>query len=983
MLHDIVVHGARQHNLKNIDVTIPRNRLVVITGISGSGKSSLAFDTIYAEGQRRYVESLSTYARQFLQQMEKPDTDGIDGLSPAIAIEPRTSSHNPRSTVGTVTEIYDYLRLLYARCGVPFCPNCDVEISRQSSEQIINILMKAGEGTKMVLMAPIVRGRKGSFKKELQSLRRQGYVRIRLDGKVIELEDDIEIEAKKKHDLDVIVDRLVIKPDVKGRLADSLETSLNLAEGIVRVEFDGEREELYSTNFACTACGFSFSEIAPRIFSFNNPIGACTDCDGLGIQMVFDPELIVPNPNLSLREGAIKPWERMSSVYYHQIIDALSEHYSFDIYTPFKDLSDKIRKMLLYGSGKEEIQFYYETGDRRHFYKRPFEGVVSNLKRRYHDAVTGGGGKGRRKGSGGEYLVSQIVNYQSKRPCPACGGSRLKKESLYIRFAGLSIAEIVRMPIREGVVFFAELNLPENRREVAQKLCEEIGNRLRFLSNVGLDYLTLDRAATTLSGGESQRIRLAAQIGSGLMGVIYVLDEPSIGLHQRDNYRLIKTLKNLRDIGNTVIVVEHDEQTMLEADQLIDMGPGAGTLGGELVSQGTPEEVINDERSLTGQYLSGKKEIPVPAMRRTSEDYLVAENVSEHNLKGITVALPLGNFCCVTGVSGSGKSSLVIDTLLPALQQRLMRTKESAGAHGEIYGIENLDKVIAIDQAPIGRTPRSNPATYTGAFTHVRDLFAGLPEAKLRGYKAGRFSFNVSGGRCEACEGDGIIRIEMHFLPDIFVHCEVCGGRRYNSETLEVKYRGHSIADVLDLTIDQAFELFAKQPKIRKKLQTLLDVGLGYLTLGQSATTLSGGEAQRIKLARELARGATLAPVVQEQLLTTDDELDFIKGKKPKKNGRNRSNKTIYILDEPTTGLHFDDIARLLEVLNRLVNAGHTVLVIEHNLDVIKSSDYVMDLGPEGGDLGGEVVVCGTPEELAACEASYTGQYLRKILNRT
>ncbi|MDW7645922.1 MAG: excinuclease ABC subunit UvrA [Desulfuromonadales bacterium] len=936
MIDKIIIKGAREHNLKGIDVEIPREKLVVITGVSGSGKSTLAFDTIYAEGQRRYVESLSAYARQFLGQMEKPDVDSIEGLSPAISIEQKTTSKNPRSTVGTVTEIYDYLRLLFARVGRVYCPGCGKEIASQTVEQMVDRIMQLPEKTKLLLLAPIVAGRKGEYRKELKQLQADGFVRVRVDGQMHELGEPIELDKNKKHTIEVVVDRLVIKEGLESRLADSLETALRLADGVVRVEVVDGESQLFSEKHACVDCGISYPEITPRMFSFNNPYGACPDCSGLGTRMYFDPEQVVPNPALSLREGAVVPWETRTGFYYQQLIEALADHYGFDINTPFAELPARIREVLLHGSGKEEVRFFFDQGGRRHFYNKVFEGIIPNLERKYRETDS-------------ENVRENLERFMNVMPCPTCHGARLRPESLNVRVAGKSIREVTAMSIVEAEVFFAAITLTPKEEEIARRIFKEIRERLSFLTHVGLDYLTLDRASGTLSGGEGQRIRLATQVGSSLVGVLYILDEPSIGLHQRDNRRLLETLKRLRDLGNTVLVVEHDEETILEADHVIDMGPAAGVHGGSIVAQGTPQEILRDPNSLTGRYLSGALSIPLPKERRRSDRFLEIKNARENNLKGVDVAFPLGVMTCVTGASGSGKSTLVIDTLFRALSQQLYRSKEKAGKVDAIVGLDMLDKVIDIDQSPIGRTPRSNPATYTGVFTDIRDLFAQLPEAKVRGYKAGRFSFNVKGGRCEACQGDGILKIEMHFLPDVYVQCEVCKGARYNRETLEVRYKGKSIADVLDMTVNQASEFLENIPRIRNKLQTLRDVGLGYIKVGQSATTLSGGEAQRVKLAKELSKRAT--------------------------------GKTIYILDEPTTGLHFADIQKLLDVLQRLVDAGNTVIIIEHNLDVIKVADHLIDLGPEGGSRGGEIVVCGTPEEVARCSASHTGRYLRSYLN--
>ncbi|QSV46614.1 excinuclease ABC subunit UvrA [Geobacter benzoatilyticus] len=937
MAHDtIIVKGACEHNLKCIDVEIPRDKLVVITGISGSGKSTLAFDTIYAEGQRRYVESLSAYARQFLEQMEKPDVESIEGLSPAISIEQKTTSRNPRSTVGTVTEIYDYLRLLFARVGRPYCYECGKEIASQTVSQMVDQVMAMPAGTKLQLLSPMVRGRKGEYKKELAQLRKDGFVRVVVDGVQYELAEEIPLDKNKKHDIDIVVDRLIVKEGVERRLADSLETALNHAEGVVKVQVVNGDTILFSEALACIDCGISYPEMTPRMFSFNNPYGACPDCTGLGTRMYFDPELVVPNPDLSIHDGAIVPWEKRLSGWYHMTLDALAKAFDFDIRTPFKELSPAVQEVILRGSGGRKIEFWWEEdGGRRHTYTKEFEGVIPNLERRYRE-------------SDSEQVREELERYMNVMPCPTCEGARLKKEALHVKVAGRDIRQVTALSIKDALEFFAGLALTPKEEEIARRILKEIRERLNFLVNVGLDYLSLDRASGTLSGGEGQRIRLATQIGSSLVGVLYILDEPSIGLHQRDNGRLLQTLKHMRDIGNTVLVVEHDEETILEADHVLDMGPGAGEHGGRVVAQGTPAEIMANPDSLTGRYLSGELAIAVPKKRRKPKRFITVDGATENNLKDVTVDIPLGVMTCVTGVSGSGKSTLVIDTLHKILGQRLYKSREKAGAVRDIRGLEQLDKVINIDQSPIGRTPRSNPATYTGVFADIRDLFAQLPESKVRGYKPGRYSFNVKGGRCEACSGDGIIKIEMHFLPDVYVQCEVCKGARYNRETLEVTYKGKSIAQVLDMTVSEALRFLENIPKIKTKLQTLEEVGLGYIRLGQAATTLSGGEAQRVKLAKELARRAT--------------------------------GRTIYILDEPTTGLHFHDIAKLLEVLRKLVEGGNTIVVIEHNLDVIKTADYLIDLGPEGGDRGGEVIAIGTPEEVATVTRSYTGQYLRKML---
>ncbi|WP_342442485.1 excinuclease ABC subunit UvrA [Lysinibacillus sp. FSL K6-0075] len=936
---EIVVQGARAHNLKNINVTIPRDQLVVLTGLSGSGKSSLAFDTIYAEGQRRYVESLSAYARQFLGQMDKPDVDAIEGLSPAISIDQKTTSRNPRSTVGTVTEIYDYLRLLYARIGKPICPNHGIEITSQTIEQMVDRLLTYPERTKMQLLAPMVSGRKGTHVKLLEDLKKQGFVRVRIDGELRDLDDAIELDKNKKHSIEVVVDRVVMKEGVAARLSDSLETALRLADGRVLVDVMEHEELLFSEHHACPLCGFSIGELEPRMFSFNSPFGACPSCDGLGSTQEVDLDLVVPDWDRSLLEHAIAPWEPTSSQYYPQLLKAVCNHYNIPMDVPVKALPKEKMDKVLYGSGKDKIHFHYENefGNVRD-QMIEFEGVVRNVERRFKETTS-------------DYVREQMEKYMAQQACPSCKGYRLKPETLAVKVADKHIGEVTQYSIQEADTFFKELDLTEKDMQIARLVLREIEERLGFLVNVGLDYLTLSRAAGTLSGGEAQRIRLATQIGSRLTGVLYILDEPSIGLHQRDNDRLISTLQNMRDIGNTLIVVEHDEDTMLAADYLIDVGPGAGVHGGQIVAAGTPQEVMNNEKSLTGQYLSGRKFIPLPIERRQPNGRkLSIKGAKENNLRNVKVDVPLGLFVAVTGVSGSGKSTLINEILYKSLAQKLNRSKVKPGEHKEVTGIDELEKVIDIDQSPIGRTPRSNPATYTGVFDDIRDVFAATNEAKVRGYKKGRFSFNVKGGRCEACRGDGIIKIEMHFLPDVYVPCEVCHGKRYNRETLEVKYKDKSIADILDMTIENAVVFFENIPKIQRKLQTIVDVGLGYMKLGQPATTLSGGEAQRVKLASELHRRST--------------------------------GKSFYILDEPTTGLHADDIARLLVVLQRLVENGDSVLVIEHNLDVIKTADYIIDLGPEGGDKGGTIVATGTPEEVVEVAGSYTGKYLKPILER-
>ncbi len=939
-MDSIIIKGAREHNLKNLDIEIPRGRLVVITGLSGSGKSSLAFDTIYAEGQRRYVESLSAYARQFLEQMEKPDVDSIEGLSPAISIEQKTTSRNPRSTVATITEIYDYLRLLFARVGHAFCYNCGREITQQSVQQIVDRIMSWPEGARLHVLAPIVRDRKGEYRKELADLRRAGFVRVKIDGKLVELGEEIALNKNQRHTIDVIVDRLAIRTGIERRLADSLEVAFKYGQDLLKVERldapakNGGGEVHFSQRFACVDCGISYPEITPRMFSFNSPHGACAECSGIGSIMYFDPELVAPNEDLSITDGAIAPWATMSHM--QPVLEALAVHYDFTLDQPWKTIPAKVRKAILNGSGEEEIEFSYQRGAHRHGYARAFEGVLTWLDRRYKETESEG-------------IREVLEAYMNMRPCPVCGGARLKQESLFVRFNGKSISEVTAMSIKQAVAFFAEPEMSAQETEIARLILKEIRERLGFLADVGLDYLALDRASGSLSGGEGQRIRLATQIGSSLVGVLYILDEPSIGLHQRDNQRLLATLKRLRELGNSVLVVEHDRDTMLEADHIVDMGPGAGVHGGHIVAQGTPGEVMRNAESLTGKYLSGEMEIPTPARRRPlTNRWLTIRGAKENNLRDLTVGFPLGVMVCVTGVSGSGKSTLVLDTLHRALAQKLMGSRERAGAYKSLDGLEHLDKVIHVDQSPIGRTPRSNPATYTGLFTHMRELFTQLPEARMRGYGPGRFSFNVKGGRCEACQGDGIIRIEMHFLPDVYVTCEVCGGKRYNRDTLEIQYKGRSIAEVLNMTVLDGIDFMGSVPPIRQKLETLRDVGLDYIHLGQSATTLSGGEAQRIKLARELARRAT--------------------------------GRTLYILDEPTTGLHFDDIRKLLAVLGRLADAGNTIIVIEHNLDVIKTADYVIDLGPEGGDRGGQIVARGAPEEIAATAGSHTGHFLRQAL---
>ncbi|MCY9665058.1 excinuclease ABC subunit UvrA [Paenibacillus alginolyticus] len=935
----IVIKGARAHNLKNIDVTIPRDKFVVLTGLSGSGKSSLAFDTIYAEGQRRYVESLSAYARQFLGQMDKPDVDSIEGLSPAISIDQKTTSRNPRSTVGTVTEIYDYLRLLYARIGRPHCPTHGIEITSQTVEQMVDRIMEYPERTKLQILAPLISGRKGEHTKLLADIQKQGFVRVRVNGETVDLAEKIELDKNKKHTIEVVVDRIVIKEDVQTRLADSLETALKLANGRVIVDIIDQEELLFSQNLACPECGFSVEELAPRMFSFNSPFGACPDCDGLGSQMIVDPDLLVPDAKLTIEEGAFEAWAGSTSNYYPQFLAAVCEHYSIPRNVPVSEISSDQMKVILYGTGGEKIRFRYENdmGASKEALV-PFEGIIRNLERRFKDTFSEG-------------IREHIQTYMSTKPCPKCKGQRLKPETLAVTINGKNIAHATSLSIGEAEEWFKGLDLNERELTISNLILKEIRSRLGFLVNVGLDYLTMHRAAGTLSGGEAQRIRLATQIGSSLMGVLYILDEPSIGLHQRDNTRLIQTLEHMRDLGNTLIVVEHDEDTMMAADYIIDIGPGAGIHGGQVIAQGTPKELMKDDNSLTGQYLSGKRFIPIPAVRRKlNGKWIEVKGAKENNLRNVSAKVPLGVFTCVTGVSGSGKSTLINEILFKTLSRDLNGAKVRPGEHKEIVGLEHIDKVIDIDQSPIGRTPRSNPATYTGVFDDIRDVYANTNEAKVRGYKKGRFSFNVKGGRCEACRGDGIIKIEMHFLPDVYVPCEVCKGKRYNRETMEVKYKGKSISEVLEMTIEDGCEFFKNLPRIHRKLTTLLDVGLGYMTLGQPATTLSGGEAQRVKLAAELYRRST--------------------------------GKTIYILDEPTTGLHIHDIDRLLKVLHRLVENGETVLVIEHNLDVIKTADHVIDLGPEGGTRGGLIVAAGTPEDVVKVAGSYTGQYLKPILER-
>ena len=939
---NIEVRGAREHNLKNIDVDIPRNNLVVITGLSGSGKSSLAFDTIYAEGQRRYVESLSAYARQFLDMMEKPDVDHISGLSPAISIEQKTTSKNPRSTVGTVTEIYDYMRLLFARAGTPFSPATGLPIEAQQVQDMVDRVMEMDEGTRAYLLAPIVRDRKGEYRKEFLELRKQGFQRIKVDGQFYELEEPPTLDKKFRHDIDVVVDRLVVKEGLETRLADSFRTALDLADGIAILETapkDGEPERItFSENFACPVSGFTIPEIEPRLFSFNAPFGACPECDGLGVELFFDERLVVPDQNLKVYDGALAPWRKGKSPYFKQTIEAIAKHYEFDPNTKWKDLEPHVHQVFLYGSGKDEIPFRYDEGGRVYEVTRSFEGVIPNMERRYRETDS-------------NWIREEFERYQNNRPCGVCEGYRLRPEALAVKIGGLHAGEVVQKSIREALAWVEDApnHLSKQKNEIAVAILKEIRERLGFLNNVGLEYLTLSRNAGTLSGGESQRIRLASQIGSGLTGVLYVLDEPSIGLHQRDNGRLLQTLKNLRDQGNTVIVVEHDEEAIREADYVFDIGPRAGVHGGEIVAKGTTAQIIKNKNSITGDYLAGRREIAIPPERRKGKGKSVTVvKATGNNLKEVTAEFPLGKFICVTGVSGGGKSTLTIETLFKTASMALNNARQTPAPCETIKGLEHLDKVIDIDQRPIGRTPRSNPATYTGAFTPIRDWFAGLPEAKARGYKPGRFSFNVKGGRCEACQGDGVIKIEMHFLPDVYVTCETCKGARYNRETLEIKFKGKSIADVLDMTVEDAQEFFKAVPSIREKMDALMRVGLGYIKVGQQATTLSGGEAQRVKLSKELSKRAT--------------------------------GRTLYILDEPTTGLHFEDVRKLLEVLHELVDQGNSVIVIEHNLDVVKTADHIIDIGPEGGDGGGEIVAAGTPEEVAVVKQSHTGGYLAQML---
>ena len=958
-LDKIIVRGAREHNLKGVDVDLPRDKLSVITGLSGSGKSSLAFDTIYAEGQRRYVESLSAYARQFLELMQKPDVDSIEGLSPAISIEQKTTSRNPRSTVGTVTEIYDYMRLMFARVGIPYSPTTGLPINAQTVSQMVDRVMTMEEGMRLYLLAPIVRGRKGEYRKEIQNLAQRGFQRIRIDGEMYDIEDAPSLDKKYKHDIEVVVDRIVVRNGIQARLADSFETALELADGIAFVDDVDlvvkevkkkkksgintnipEGRTVFSAKFACPVSGFTIDEIEPRLFSFNNPFGACPACDGLGTEMYFDSELIVPDETMSLKQGCIAPWAKSTSKYYDQTLECLAQHYSFDLMVKWTKLPEKIQGIVLYGSGRDDVTMRYNDGSKSYEISKPFEGVIPNMERRWRETDS-------------NWVRDELSRYQTVTTCSDCGGNRLKPEALAVKIDGLHIGDVTKFAIDAAHDWFMLLDekLTEKQSEIARRILREINERLGFLRNVGLDYLSLSRASGTLSGGESQRIRLASQIGSGLTGVLYVLDEPSIGLHQRDNARLLEMLKRLRDLGNTVIVVEHDEDAIRTADYLIDIGPGAGIHGGKVVAFGTPDEVMANPNSLTGQYLTGVREVPLPTKRRKIKrgHNITVKGARSNNLKNITTKFPLSTMTCITGVSGGGKSSLVVDTLYKGLSRKLNNARIHPGDHDSIEGIERIDKIVDIDQSPIGRTPRSNPATYTGAFTHIRDWFANLPEAKTRGYKPGRFSFNVKGGRCEACQGDGLIKIEMHFLPDVYVQCDVCMGKRYNRETLEIHFRGKSIADVLDMTVEEGVDFFKAVPTIRDKMQTLQRVGLSYIHLGQQATTLSGGEAQRVKLAKELSRRAT--------------------------------GKTIYILDEPTTGLHFEDVKKLLEVLHTLVDQGNTVIVIEHNLEVVKTADWVIDIGPEGGNKGGEIVAQGTPEDIAGVKESYTGQYLAPYLN--
>lgn len=934
----IIIKGAREHNLKNINLEIPRNKLIVITGLSGSGKSSLAFDTIYAEGQRRYIESLSSYARQFMERMKKPDVDYIEGLSPAISIDQRRASKNPRSTVGTVTEIYDYLRLLFARIGIPHCPQCGKRISKQTVEQMVDQILNLSSGTKIQVLAPIIRFKKGEHIQILEDIQKKGFVRVRVDGNIFEVEEDIKIDRYKNHNIEVVVDRLLVKPEIKARLAGSIETALNLSEGIVVIDIEGGKEKMFSEHFSCPSCGINLPEIAPRIFSFNNPYGACPACSGLGFKMEFDPELIVPDKNKSVLQGALVPWGEVKGKYLYHILKGLADFYGFSLNTPFVKLKSELQEIILYGSGRIKIPFKYQNDEQSTYWshENTFEGVINNLKRRYRETKS-------------EYIRTEIQKFMNIGPCPSCEGKRLRPESLNVTIDSFSIADIAEKSIKWNYNFFEKLRLTEREMVIARQILKEIKNRLSFLANVGLDYLTLSRASSTLAGGENQRIRLATQIGSSLTGVLYILDEPSIGLHQKDNCKLLQTLIKLRDLGNTVIIIEHDEATMRIADYIVDLGPGAGVHGGYLVAKGNIKDIIKNKKSITGKYLSHFSKINIPSKRRKGNGkYLKIYGASQYNLKNIDVSIPLGTLTCITGVSGSGKSTLVEETLYKALIKKIYKSRVHAGDYDKIEGIENVDKVIIIDQSPIGRTSRSNSATYTGAFTPIREIFSRTKEAKIRGYKSGRFSFNVKGGRCEACQGGGIVKIEMYFLPDVYIPCEVCKGQRFNRETLDIKYKSKNIAQVLDMTVEEALEFFTAIPTIKRKLQTSYDVGLGYIKLGQSATTLSGGEAQRVKLAKELSIKST--------------------------------GRTIYLLDEPTTGLHFDDVKKLLDVLDRLVEAGNTVMVIEHNLEVIKSADHIIDLGPGGGEEGGRVVAKGTPEEIAHNKNSFTGEYLKKVL---
>ncbi|MGV6800539.1 MAG: excinuclease ABC subunit UvrA [bacterium] len=945
-LKSITITGAREHNLKNISVEIPRDKLVVITGLSGSGKSSLAFDTIYAEGQRRYVESLSAYARQFLELMQKPDVDQIEGLSPAISIEQKTTSRNPRSTVGTVTEIYDYMRLLWARIGVPYSPATGLPITSQSISEMVDRLMQSPEKSRFYLLAPIIRGRKGEYKKEFAELLKKGFQRVKVDGAFYDIADVPTLNKKMKHDVDVVVDRIIIKDGIESRLAESFETAIDLTDGIAIAESADHKDkdgspvrQIFSAKFACPVSGFTIEEIEPRLFSFNNPFGACPTCDGLGTEMYFNPDLVVPDKTKSLEDGAIAPWSKTQSPYYKQTLTALSQHYGFDLTCPFQKLSKKAKDIILYGTKGEDIQFIYDDGVRRYETVKPFEGVIPNLERRWRETDS-------------SWVREDMEKFQSNAPCDACQGNRLRPEALAVKIANFHISDATQMSIKDALIWFNNLGkkLTRKQKSIAERILKEIRDRLHFLNNVGLEYLSLSRASGTLSGGESQRIRLASQIGSGLTGVLYVLDEPSIGLHQRDNERLLETLTNLRDMGNSVLVVEHDEEAIRTADHVLDIGPGAGVHGGKIVAQGTPKQIIANKSSLTGDYLAGRRNVPIPQERRSLNPNRIIKitGASANNLKNIDATFPLGLLTCVTGVSGGGKSTLTIETLYKALSQRLMKSKNIPGAYKEIEGIQHIDKVIDIDQSPIGRTPRSNPATYTGAFTPIREWFAGLPESKARGYKPGRFSFNVKGGRCEACQGDGVIKIEMHFLPDVYVTCDSCKGQRYNRETLEVTFKDKSIADILDMTVEEGEKFFTAVPSIREKMAMLNRVGLSYIKIGQQATTLSGGEAQRVKLSKELSKRAT--------------------------------GRTLYILDEPTTGLHFEDVRKLMEVIQELVDSGNSVVIIEHNLEVIKQADWVIDLGPEGGDGGGQIVAAGTPEDVAKVKASHTGQFLKDVL---